>query len=119
VEDNFFKIHNGSFFIGTFLLVARGVAKGVARYLLNYRYSYIRYYGKAVKYLIKDYHIKNYDTKINTKSFQCHHYFLLLLQILDEGINYDYYHRNTIFSESLLSDTQLHLHSNACKNFYS
>ena len=66
----------------------------LGKYLLNYRYSYRHYYGKAVVYLIMNCHIKNYDTTISTlakisiKSFQCYHYFVvLLLQILDEGIS--------------------------------
>jgi len=66
----------------------------LGKYLLNYRYSYMHFYGKAVEYLIKDCHINNYDTTISTlakisiKHFQYYHYFVvLLLQILDEGIS--------------------------------
>ena len=47
-------------FIGTFLLVAKGVAKEVSLKL----YSYRHYYVKAVEYLIKDSFRKNRVTMI-------------------------------------------------------
>ena len=62
----------------------------LGKYLLNYKYSYRHYYGKAVEYLIKDCHTKNYYTtisslvKISIKSFQCYHYFVCII-IADFG----------------------------------
>ena len=66
------------------------------------------YYGKAVEYLINDCHTKNYDTTIST-----------LAKIFIKSFQYYRYFVNSIFSESLLSDTQQLLHSNDGKNIYS